>query len=64
MNQPLTSSRINPKISNLPGDLYGIYINGELTREVKINRGDEFQTSITVDGNPKDLVIMSLTKGY
>lgn len=32
--------------------------------EVKINGGDEFQTSITVDGNPKDLVIMSLSKGY
>lgn len=64
MDWSLISNRIKPKISNLPGALYGIYIDGELASEAKIKGGDDLQISVTVNGVPKDVVIMTLGNGY
>lgn len=64
MGWSLTSNRIKPKISNLPGAFYGIYIDGELASEAEIKGGDDLQISVTVDGIPEDVVILTLGNGY
>lgn len=64
MDWSLTSNRIKPKISNLPAAFYGIYIDGELANKANIKRGDDLQISVTVDGVPKDVVILTLGNGY
>lgn len=60
MSWSLTSSRIEPKISNLPSGSYGIYVDSGLTREAVVESGDAITLSVTVDGNLKDVVIVLL----